>query len=203
MDLKIKEAFFRFSPYLAAKISEAKFSFLVLDWLTVQNPLHRFSRERPPLPGQIHPGLNLGRNTVGIFADLGALNRNNGLMAYPAFFHIALIFFPRCQFVNPLKMGEVLAIWKTWGHLGFNQLAWIVHLDCLKNDAGTEYKWESEEQVYPMCGELKRYFRSRSYKGKVREILRRHAYTVDWKKFKQKFEAEMSTLEKKSKAGTL
>jgi len=198
MDFRIKEGVFRFKDELVAIVSNANFSFLFLDWLTVQNPLRRFSRERPPLPGQIHPGLNLGRRTVNIFADLGKLNLNNGLMAYPAFFHIALVFFPRCRFINPKKTGEVLAIWKSFGKVGFSKLAWIVHLGCLKKDDGTVYKWESEEMVYPMCRELKKYFYSRSYKKKVKEAMKKKAYKIDWEEFGQKFEAEMLSLEKDS-----
>ena len=198
MDLRIKEGIFRFKNGLSPIISNAKFSFLFLDWLTVQNPLLSFSREKPPLPGQTHPGLSLGRGTVDIFADLGKLNHNNGLMAFPAFFHIALVFFPRCRFINPEKMGEVLTIWKTFGKVGFSKLAWIVHLECLKRDNGTVYKWESEEMVYPMCKELKKYFYSRTYKRKVKETMKRHIYTVDWESFERKFEVEMSSIEKDS-----
>ena len=200
MDLRIREGRFRFKDELASSISNAEFSFLILDWLTVQNPLRRFSRERPPLPGQLHPGLNLGRRTVDIFADLGKLNHNDGLMAFPAFFHIALVFFPRCRFVNPEKMGEVLAIWKTFGKVGFSKLAWIVHLGSLRKDDGTVYKWESEEQVYPMCKELKQHFHSKAYKQLTKDAMKRHSFTVDLDGFARKFEAEMSSLEQDSKS---
>ena len=195
MDLRIKEGIFRFKNELSPMISNAKFSFLFLDWLTVQNPLLSFSREKPPLPGQTHPGLSLGRRTGDIFADLGKLNHNNGLMAFPAFFHIAIVFFPRCRFINPQKMGEVLAIWKTVRKMGFSKLAWVIHLECLRRDDKSDYKWNSEEMVYPMCKELKKYFRSRAYKQKVKEAMKRYTYTVDWEKYEKKFEAEMSALE--------
>ena len=198
MDLRIKEGSFRFKDELAATISDAEFSFLILDWLTVQNPLRRFSREKPPLPGQLYPGLNLGRRTVDIFADLGKLNHNDGLMAFPAFFHIALVFFPRCRFINPDKMGEVLAIWKIFGKVGFSKLAWIIHLECLRKDDGTVYNWESEEQVYPMCKEIKKYFHSKIYKQKVKEAMKKHSYNVDRDGFARKFEAKMSSIESDS-----
>jgi hypothetical protein len=198
MDLRIKEGVFRFKNDLSTTISNSKFSFLILDWLTVQNPLFRFSREKPPLPGQTYPGLNLGRGTVDIFADLGKLNHNNGLMAFPAFFHIALVFFPRCRFINPQKMGEVLAIWKTYRKMEFSKLAWVVYLECLKRDDRTAYKWDSEEMVYPMCKEMKKYFHSRTYKREVKEAMKKHTYTVDWERFERKFEAEMSSIESES-----
>ncbi len=198
MEFRIKERTFRFKNGLPTTISYSKFNFLSLEWLTIQNPLHRFSREKPPLPGQTYPGLNLGRGTVDIFADLGKLNHNNGLMAFPAFFHIALIIFPRCRFINPQKMGEVLAIWKTFGKMELGKLAWVVHLECLNRDDGRVYKWTSEEMVFPMCRELKKYFRSRTYKREVKEAMKRHTYTVDWEKFKRKFEEEMSSLESES-----
>ena len=198
MEFRIKEGIYRFKNDLSTSTSDSKFSFLILDWLTVQNPLHRFSREKPPLPGQKHPGLNLGRRTGDIFADLGKLNHNNGLMAFPAFFHIAIVFFPRCRFINPEKMGEVLAIWKTFGKMGFSKLAWVVHLECLRRDDKTDYKWNSEEMVYPMSKELKKYFQSRTYKRKVKEAMRRYSYTIAWEKYEEKFEAEMSSLESES-----
>jgi hypothetical protein len=95
-------------------------------------------------------------------------------------------------------MGEVLAIWKTFGKMELGKLAWVVHLECLNRDDGTAYKWASEEMIYPMCKELKKYFRSRTYKREVKEAMKKHAYTVDWEKFERKFEAEMSSLETES-----
>lgn len=200
MELRIREGAYRFKNGLSPIISNAKFSFLILDWLMIQDPRHRFSRENPPLPGQTYPGLNLGRKTIDIFADIGRLDHEKGLLAFPAFFHVSLIFFPRCRFVNPHKTGEVLSIWNKFGKVGFSRLAWIAHLECLKKDEKTVYKWESEEMVYPMCKELKKYFHSKSYKKKVREAMHKNAFSIDWELFEKKFEAEMSSMEKEDRS---
>jgi hypothetical protein len=120
-------------------------------------------------------------------------------MAFPAFFHVALIFFPRCRFVNPDKMGEVLAIWRAFKNVGFSRLAWAVHLGCLEREDRSIYQWKSEEQVYPMCRELKNYFRSKSYRRSIREAMARHTYIIDWPKFEPKFEEEISSLERDSR----
>jgi hypothetical protein len=104
------------------------------------------------------------------------------------------------QSINLLNMNEVLAIWKTFGTVGFSKLAWVVHLECLRKDDGTFYRWESEEQVYPMCKELKNYFHSRAYKRKVKEAMKGNIYSIDWERFETKFEAEMSSMESYSRA---
>ncbi len=31
----------------------------------------------------------------------------------------------------------------------FRQLAWVVHLNCLRRADGSVYEWQAEEQVYP------------------------------------------------------
>jgi hypothetical protein len=56
------------------------------------------------------------------------------------------------------------------------------------------YKWASEEQVYPMCDELKGYFHSRAYKRAVKDTMGRHNYVIDWERFKLKFDEEMASL---------
>ena len=115
-------------------------------------------------------------------------------MAFPAFFHIALIFFPRCRFINPQKMGEVLAIWKTYGKMGVSKLAWIVHLDCLREKDGKIYEWTADEQVLPLAKDLRNYFDSKAYEEKVKITQKRLSYSIDWECYRRKIRKEESGL---------
>jgi hypothetical protein len=186
VDLKIREAKFRVSNKFASEFLLPEYNFLHLEWLTLQNPLNSFSAERAPLPGQKHPGLNLGKKVLDIFVYLARLSRNDGLLAYPAYFHNSLLFLRYFHFINPEKQGEVQAIRKAFFKVAFKDLAWIIHLNCLRRENGETYEWEAQEQVYPLNKTLKKYFDSKRYKDRVEEEERKSKFSIDWDCYKKK-----------------
>ncbi|UCE40716.1 MAG: hypothetical protein JSV17_14900 [Candidatus Aminicenantes bacterium] len=186
VDLKIREGTFQPKQKLSSVLPLPSFRFLILDWLTLQNPLQEFSDERIPLPGQKHPGLNLGKKVLDIFVYLARINRLDGLLAYPAYYHNALLFCRYFQFLNPEKQAEVLAIQKALKKIPFKELAWIVHLDCLRDQDNNTYKWEAEELVVPLNKTLKMYMNSREYDKKVKQNMKKIQFTVDWDCYRKK-----------------
>lgn len=186
VDLKIREAVFRPEKRLAADISASQFRFLALDWLTLQNPLLEFSGDHLSLPGQICPGLKLGKKVLDLFVYLARLNRLDGILAFPAYFHTALMLLRQFSFLNPSKQGEVLAIRSSFRSIPFRQLAWIVHLECIREKTLGSYKWEAEEQVHPLNKVLKDYFDSKGYKKKVKESQQKYDFSIDWECFERK-----------------
>ncbi len=177
VDLKIREGTFQ---------PKEKYKVLLLEWLTLQNPLLEFSGDRSPLPGQKFPGLNLGKKVLDLFVYLARLGRLDGLLAFPAYFHNAVLFSRYFDFLNPKKQGEVLGIRKIFRHVPFSQMAWIVHLECLKERTIGVYKWEAEEQVYPLNKKLRAHFESKRYKNMVRQTREKFQFTIDWECYKRK-----------------
>ena len=187
VDLKIRETIFRAKDRLAEATSHSAFSLLFLEWLTLQNPLLEFTPERPALPGQQYPGLKLGKKILDIFAYVAWINNSDGILAFPCYFHNALLFMRVFRFLRPEKRGEVLAIRKAFSRdIPFHRLAWVVHLNCLRDGEGRVYEWKAEEQIYPMNKSLKHYFYSREYREKVREVGQSMRFTVDWELFEKK-----------------
>jgi hypothetical protein len=188
VDLKIREGRFRMKDEFALKFLSSEYEFLILEWLTLQNPLQDFSPERAPLPGQNHPGLNLGKKVLDIFVYLARLTKKDGLLACPAYFHNALLFSRQFSFINPEKEGEVHAIRKSFPQVSFKDLAWIVHLNCLKGKNKETFEWRGERQVYPINKTLRKYFDSKAYKDKVKESQKSLIFTIDWRCYKIKAE---------------
>ncbi|NIM91399.1 MAG: hypothetical protein GTO17_10685 [Candidatus Aminicenantes bacterium] len=186
VDLKIKEGTFQPKKDLVISAFLKQSKFLILDWLTLQNPLQDFTPERPPLPGQKYPGLSLGKKVIDIFIYLARLTRNDGLLAYPAYFHNALLFLRYFNFLNPEKEAEVITIRKSFPEVTFKQLAWIVHLGCLKDQDDKIYAWEAEEQVYPINRTLRSYLDSKDYKKRVKEAQKDIHFRIDWECFERK-----------------
>ena len=186
VDLKIKEGVFHLKKKLTLDVPVSECNFLFLEWLTLQNPLLNFSGEKSPLPGQKHPGLGLGKKVMDIFIHLARITRKDGIIAFPAYFHNALLFSRYLYFINPEKIGEVQAIRETFPGVTFKQLAWIVHLNCMRDNKGKEYEWRAEEEVYPLNKDLKRYFDSKEYRGIVEESKEHLSFHIDWECFSKK-----------------
>ncbi len=186
VDLKLKESRYKIKNEIGFEWPLPEFNFLILEWLTLQNPLLEFSKDKTPLPGQKHPGLSLGKKVVDLFLYLARLNRNDGILAFPSYFHNALLFSRYFHFLNPEKKAEILAIRKTFSKLSFKELAWIVHLDCLLMNGKDIYKWTAEEQVYPLNKLLEKYFNSKQYKEKVKNPQKNIVYSIDWEAYERK-----------------
>ncbi|OGD13160.1 MAG: hypothetical protein A2V76_08945 [Candidatus Aminicenantes bacterium RBG_16_63_14] len=159
---------------------------LAFEWLTLQNPLVKPGEPFAPLPGQTRPGLRLRAKIMDLFLYLARLIHKDCLLAFPAYFHNAVLFSRYFHFWNPRKEAEVLAIRRTFSHMPFRQLAWVVHLNCLRREDGTVYEWAAEEQLYPMTRPLKDYFDSRRYKDVVRTGRKNPVFSVDWAEFERR-----------------
>ena len=188
VDLKIREAEYPLKARLGGLNAVLSPRSLVLEWLTLQNPLEEFTEKHPPLPGQARPGLNLSNKIMDTFVYLARLTRKDCLLAFPAFFHNALLFSRYFRFMNPEKEAEVAAVRKAFSHVPFKQLAWVVHLNCLKRKDGSVYEWRSEEQVYPLNRSLKEYFESRDYRDRVKAAQKGLEFVVDREGFRKKAE---------------
>lgn len=186
VDLKIREGFFSFSPPLSNWFRMSRYRFLFLEWLTLQNPRLNFSDKDLPLPGQKRPGLKLSRKVMDLFVYVARLIQADGIIAFPAYFHNAVLFSRYFKFINPAKEAEVRTIRKTAISVPIKHLAWIVHWGCLLKDDGQPYEWISAEQLYPLNKELKKYFQSHEYTQRVKEVENLYSFSIDWECFGQK-----------------
>lgn len=177
VDLKIREGISQARNVMGLHFPKS--DFLILDWLTLQNPLKDFPPNRSPLPGQKYPGLGLGRKVLDLFIYLGRLLDKDGLLAFPAYFHNAVLFSRGFTFINPVKEAEVAAIHRLFKKVHFKDLAWAVYLNCLKDGEGQPYEWKAEEQVYPLSWTMEEYFSSKKYEETKKSTLSRLSFHVD------------------------
>jgi len=186
VDLKIKETTFHLKNSLIYGVLPQDFRVLAFEWLTLQNPRLHFTPQKPALPGQAAPGLSLSKKVMDLFTYLGRLLGLDGLMAYPAYYHNALLFSRYFRFVNPEKWGEVLAIHRSLPEVPVKQLAWIVHWNCLRDNNQNVYEWKAEEQMCALNKNLRKYFGSKIYQMRVKHTLKKLSFSVDWETFRHK-----------------
>jgi len=186
VDLKIREG--RFDPRgrTLPGFPQGLLRTLNFEWLTLQNPGAEFAGKRGALPGQLRPGLGMSKRIMDVLGFLGKRMHQDALLAFPAFYHNAVLFSRYFHFVNPDKEGEIQAIRRSFLSMSIKQLAWIVHLGCLRAGDGAVYEWRAEEQMLPLRSEIQDYFGSRAYRDRVREVQRSLRFEVDWERYEEK-----------------
>jgi len=186
VDVKLKECDFVPRATAAGPASLPPQKSLAFEWLTLQNPLVKRGEPFSPLPGQTRPGLSMRSRIMDLFVYIGRLTHKDCLLAFPAFFHNAVLFSRYFHFWDPRKEAEVLAIRREFSHMPFRQLAWVVHLNCLRRADGSVYEWQAAEQLFPFTRPLKEYFDSRRYKEIVKTDLKSASFTIDKDEFERK-----------------
>ena len=110
IDLRMSEEALPVSePALRARGIEV-LSVLAVEWLSLQDPRAVFTRERPRLPGQAHPGLGLGRQLYSRVLGWAAGWGKDGLVNVPAYFHNAKFYAPPFAFLDPAEQGRFEAL---------------------------------------------------------------------------------------------
>jgi hypothetical protein len=192
VDVKVKECEFVPKKAIKGLPSLPPQKALAFEWLTLQNPLVKFGEPFTPLPGQTRPGLRMRSRIMDLFVYLARLTHKDCLLAFPAYFHNAVLFSRYFHFWNPHKEAEVRAIRRTFSHLPFRQVAWAAHLNCLRRADGAVYEWAAEEQLYPLARPIKDYFDSRRYRELVKTDMQTAVFTIDKAEFERR-SAEIPT----------
>lgn len=134
------------------------------EWLTLQHPGAEFAAERPRLPGQMHPGLGLGAEVQTLLLMLTERLRRHGLLAYPAWFHTAVLYARRFWFLDPLAAGQLLALCRAGAEaeLSLGEQSWALELGCVWLD-GAPYTWAARELLFPLSDAARAYFGRQEY----------------------------------------
>ena len=80
---------------------------LAVHWLALQDPRAEFASERPALPGQVYPGLGVGRPLLSRLLAWSHDWGKDALVNYPAYYHNAVFYSRLFRFLSPLRAQHV------------------------------------------------------------------------------------------------
>ena len=150
----------RFAPSLAGQ----RFKMLFIQWLRLQDPTRSFADGRPALPGQIHPGLGVGREVMLLFLGLARRLEFSGIMVCPEFAHNAVLYFYEFRFFDPASHGRFEALLGLKEGLSLAEFAWGVERGCVDDLAtGKPFRWFHEEMLRATDTVLAGYLSSEEY----------------------------------------
>ncbi|MBN8471716.1 deacetylase [Corallococcus exiguus] len=136
--------------------SAAEAPLLYVDSLLLQHPGRPFDWNRPPLPGQLHPGLSLSRDLLELLHLMARRICAEGVALMPATFSAACVYERRFTFVDGAAQGHFSALrragrgWPRW------MQAWAVELGCMRDAQGQPTLFTPTPMISPLSRRVAR-----------------------------------------------
>ena len=154
-------------------------SVLVVGWLSLQDPRAVFTRERPRLPGQTHPGLGLGRQLYSRVLGWAAAWGKDGLVNVPAFFHNAKFYAPPFAFLSPREQGRFEALCRDLaGHPIAEASAALEAGRVLDVATGEPVTWSPGDMLAALSPPLRAYLATPEYARAVAAAREAHRFRL-------------------------
>ncbi|MDX1631087.1 MAG: histone deacetylase [Thermoanaerobaculia bacterium] len=132
---------------------------LFVEWLLLQDPRNEFRPDRPPLPGQDHPGLGLLQDAVALFVMVCERLDLDGVAFVPSHYHLAAQSTRYLHFVDPGDEGRFLALREALSGLSLLEATQAVDEGRIRNrDTGEIVEWEPSPMVLPVSADLESRF---------------------------------------------
>ncbi|MCJ7802423.1 MAG: hypothetical protein MUP82_08725 [Candidatus Marinimicrobia bacterium] len=143
---------------------------LVVEWFLLHNPLKKFARRRPQLPGQDYPGLGISSIIFEIFFWMAKRLRTDGVVIVPNYLHTGLFYGRRFMFINPRKQGTLFALDKMRNaKISLNQLSWACSEgQLIDRNLNSVFLWKPAPMVLPVSRLAREYFGSEIYINKAK-----------------------------------
>ncbi len=157
-------------------------------WLLMQDPRADFDAQRPALPGQHRPGLQMAHYVDHLFRGLARRMDCDGVVNCPEFYHTAVFYSQSYRFLDPAKEGLLAALRRDLAGLSLAGASWGIHTGCVleRLPSGEEraVHWEPEEQILALREPLLSYFASDHF----RTAVAKHAATLHFRFDRERWE---------------
>lgn len=137
--------------------------FLYVEWMLLQNPTVAFSLRAPRWPGQEHPGLGTGEQTMLMLFQGAQRLRLDGLAHHPSRYHVAFLGGSQFFFLDPELQGRFEAIREVLEPLDLAEAAWKMERGEVRWGDGEPVEWIPEDVVVPVSERFWRYLVSPHY----------------------------------------
>ncbi|NLI70103.1 MAG: hypothetical protein GX364_04480 [Firmicutes bacterium] len=191
IDLRLSESVFMPEKrFFENSVDHIPLNMVVIEWLSAQNPLRNFEPDRPQLPGQSRPGLGSLRYMMKIMYQVGKDLHKDGFMDVPDHFHGAVMYTQKFLFFNPAHEAILQAILRDLKKYSLGDLSWgVITGTIINKKTGEPQVYDPSEQIFPLSNFMKRYFQTRKYRNKFREIYRNRSYHFDYQAMLKKRES--------------
>lgn len=143
------------------------FELLRIEWLLLQNPRVGFTRERPRLPGQRHPGLGLLEDVVALLILVCDRLDLDGLYFIPSHYHLAAQSRRFLRFLEPRHEALFRELERLVDHLPLATATGLVDEDGLEHADGTPFELPNMAMALPVSDRLRERLMGDEYEAAV------------------------------------
>ncbi len=166
------------------------FQMLIIHWLVLSDPEAGFNFRRPRLPGQQRPGLGLLAESLRLLRGIGRDLLIDGILDIPDHFHTAQFYARTMRFFDPVAEGTFQAMMRDLSGIPLALVSEAVSEGAMVDArTGQPFHWQPTEQILPVHGPLRRYFRSDRYLAQSGQASHRTRVTIDWDLYRRKIAA--------------
>jgi len=152
---------------------------LKLEWLLLQNPRARFRPERPPLPGQQHPGLGMLKEVLGWLVMITEMAGLDGIYFVPSHYHVAAQSRSLVRFLDPVDEARFRALRRALDGIPLADATRLVEEGRVVDEhTGEPVGWEGGAMVLPVTDGLRDVVFSDDYEERVRDAERLFRYRL-------------------------
>ncbi|MDQ7052678.1 MAG: hypothetical protein Q9P14_07250 [candidate division KSB1 bacterium] len=194
-EARLRETYFCPDPDVDERLAKKRFKMLCIDWLMMQNPYQDFTPDRPPLPGQAHPGLGVAKKVLKLLKALCRLHGLAGILNFPEYFHNAYFYRSYFRFYNPAKEANLYALARDLSRLTIAEMSWAIELGCVIDlSTNGPFEWTSDVQILPLDPEIRSFFESSAYQKAFHQCLSEQKFHLDDARFLDKKKAGLKLL---------
>ncbi len=145
---------------------------LKLEWLLLQNPRARFTPERPPLPGQEHPGLGILKDVLAALVVVCENLGLDGIYYVPSHYHVAAQSRELVRFLRPEDEARYRALQRAFGELPLAEATCAMEEGrIIEVRTGKPVTWGGFPMVLALSDRLHDVVFSKEYDRRVEEVL--------------------------------
>ncbi len=128
---------------------------LYLESIVLQRPAEQFTWDRPPLPYQSFPGLNLSGEILQLLVLMARRLRTEGLALTPKSATSAAIFSRFFRFLDPKAATRMRAFRHAMRAYPFWYVAWAAEQGCLRDAAGEAMSFTPALMLVPLTERMR------------------------------------------------
>ncbi len=141
---------------------------LRVEWLELQDPRRSFSRDRPRLPGQKHPGLGLLRDVVALLVLVCERLGLDGIVFTPSHYHLAVQSRRHLRFLDPAVEARFRAVLRALhAHPLAEATRAVDEGRVIDEHSGEVFTWIPAPMVIPVTERLRSLVQSEEYERAV------------------------------------
>ncbi len=151
---------------------------LRIEWLLLQNPRGHFTAERPPLPGQSHPGLGMLHELIALFVLACDRLQLDGLLFVPSRYHVAAQGRKTMRFLDPADEGLFRALERALQGLPLAAAAAALAAGRVTGAGGEPLAWRPAAMGFPVSERMRQRIAEDEYEKRAAEAAAGHALAL-------------------------